>query len=300
VPWKAQLRCYVKGEEVSFKQAQDIVWCAGYLKNDRPCVGQKPKDKSQDRKSRVWTIGCDRRLSLAPNGFEDAEANEDDGEEAVRKRHIFSFARVDERGTLVFDRAAIETFLSDDPLAKRCPLSPARDPAKLAAIFKDVSVRALGWSVVLEMGQDLQKKLGAGVLEAEHGFVLKKGQDDLEAHEPIELRALSSGEVEVRRAHELRGTSIARFVRVPARVQKVLEGGARLRGVRIEEGYVKLAELGGRYEVEQRFVLSTRFHLGIADDPTKYDGYRVVTVPHATPEYEKWAETVLETVRHGG
>jgi hypothetical protein len=104
------------------------------------------------------------------------------------------------------------------------------------------------------------------------------------------------GGVEVRRARDLRGGTIARQVRVAKRVEGVLEGGARLRGVRIEEGYVKLAELGGRYDVEQRFVLATRFHLALSDDPARYEGYEAGTVPRATPEYEKWALTVLESV----
>ena len=180
-------------------------------------------------------------------------------------------------------------------LNHRCPLSPARDPARLADVFQDVSVRAFGWPVVLEMGPELKKKLGAAVLEAEHGFVLKKGMKDLEEYEPIELRWVD-GAAEVKRARDLRGTTIARQVRLPKRVEGVLEGGARLRGVRIEEGYVKMPELGGRYEVEQRFVLATRFHLGMGDDPSKYEGYEVGTVPRATPEYEKWAASVLELV----
>jgi hypothetical protein len=158
-----------------------------------------------------------------------------------------------------------------------------------------VSVHALGWPVVLEMGPELRKKLGTATLEAEHGFVLKKGTKDLEEYEPVELR-LVRGKVEVRRARDLRGPAIAGHVRVPKRVETVLEEGARLRGVRIEEGYVKLAELGGRYDVEQRFVLATRFHLGMADDASLYDGYSLSTVPRATPEYEKWARAVLDLV----
>lgn len=305
VPWKAQIHAYVNGEEVSFKQAQDVVWCAGFLKDERPCRGLAPRDKQQEKKGRVWTIGCERRISLAPSGWEPQAAElprpDDGGEDEVQRRHIYSFTKVDDRGVLVFDREAIAAFVGEDPLARRCPLSPARDPHALAAIFKDVSVRALGWPVVLEMTPPLEKKLGAAVLEAEHGFVLKKGQPELAPHEPVELRALPSGEVEVRRAEETptppsRERSIARFVRLPARVEKVLGEGFRLRGVRIEEGYVKLPELDGRYEVEQRFVLSTRFHLGIADDPVKYEGYRVVTVPRPTPEYESWARAVLEEV----
>jgi hypothetical protein len=295
VSWKAQVRCYVRGEEISFKDAQEIVWCAGYLRGERPCLGSPAKEKSAERKARAWTVGCHRRISLAPSGFEEPETTDD----LIHKRHIFSFARVDERGMLIFDRAAIEAYLAEDELARRCPLAPARDPARLAAIFRDVSVRALGWPVVLEMKPELEKALGASVLEAEHGFVLKKGQAPLAPHDPIELRATEGEEIAVRRALDAPGSrerSIARFVRLPARVRNVLESGVRLRGVRIEEGYVKLAELGGRYEVEQRFVLSTRFHLGVGDDPSPYENYRVVTVPRATPEYERWAEAVLETV----
>ena len=157
-----------------------------------------------------------------------------------------------------------------------------------------MSVRALGWPLVLEMTPELKRSVGNAALEAEHGFVLKKGLA-LEEHEPIELR-WAAGEVEVRRVRDLKAGGIARQVRLPKRVQGVLEGGARLRGVRLEEGYVRMAELGGRYEVEQRFVLATRFHLGLEDDAARYEGHEPGTVPSATPEWERWAKLVLEEV----
>lgn len=290
-PWKNQLSWYLNGDEVGFKDAQEILWCAGFLKTERACKGVVPDMKGGDKKAHAWSIGCDKRLSVAPTGFE--EATDD-------KRHVLTFSKVNDKGLLVFDRPAIAAFLATGALNNRCPLSPARDAARLADIFQDVSVRALGWPVTLEMGPTLKKKLGSSVLEAEHGFVLKKGAKELEEYEPVELRWVVAGgmpgEVEVRRARDLRGSTIARQVRVAKRVEGVLEAGARLRAVRIEEGYVKMAELGGRYDVEQRFVLATRFHLGIADDPLLYEGYDVGTVPRATPEYEKWAMTVLSAV----
>ncbi len=285
-PWKSQLSWYLNGEEVSFKDAQEILWCAGFLKTERPCRGTVPEGKGGEKKTQAFAIGCDRQISIAPSGFEDKEGD---------KRHVLTFAKVDEGGILRFDRAAMAAFLAAGQRNSRCPLSPARDPDALAAVFQDVSVRALGWPVALEMGAALKKKLGASSLEAEHGFVLKKGAKELEEYAPVELR-WASGEVEVRHAQDLRGGSIARQVRVGKRVEGVLEGGARLRGVRIEEGYVKVAELGGRYEVEQRFVLATRFHLGIQDDPAKYEGYEVGTVPKPSPEYEKWIANVLESL----
>jgi hypothetical protein len=285
-PWKAQLRCYLNGEEVPFKDASAILWCAGFLKDERPCRGVLPTGKGAEKRAHAWAIGCDRKISIAPTGFD---------EKTEERRHILTFSRVDERGMLVFDREAIAAWVATGVTGRRCPLSPGRDPAKLAAIFKDLSARALGWPVVLEMQPALKKRLGSAALEAEHGFVAKKGAAALGEYENVELR-WADNDVEVRRATELRGSSIARHVRLPKKVIAVLESGARVRGVRIEEGYVKLAELGGRYEVEQRFVLATRFHLGLADDATKYEGYDVVTVPRATPEYEQWAALILDEV----
>jgi hypothetical protein len=287
-PWKSQLHWYLNGEERSEKEVHDILWCAGFLKGERPCRGVVPEGKGSDRKAHAWAIGCDRMLSVAPHAFDEA---------TEEKRHVLTFGKVDEKGVMVFDRAAIAEYLAAGKLNKWCPLSPARDPSALAAVFQDVSVRAFGWPLALEMTPSLKKKLGASVLEAEHGFVLRKGQGDFEEYGAVELRwPPGAQEPEVRRAAELRGGTIAQKVRVSRKVETVLQEGVRLRGVRIEEGYVKMPELGGRYEVEQRFVLATRFHLGLQDDAAKYEGYEVGTVPKATPEYEKWAKTVLDSV----
>jgi len=285
-PWRGQLRWYLSGEELEFKDVQEILWCAGFLKGERPCKGSVPQGRGKDKTTRAWTVGCDRRISLLPGNFD---------ERSEEKRHLLTFATVNADGMLRFDRDAIGSFASSGVLARRCPLAPARDAQKFASIFQDVSVRALGWPLVLEMGPELEKKLGTASLEAEHGFVLRKGAKGPEQHEPVELR-WTGGEVEVRRAHELKGGTIAQKVRVTKRVQQALEEGARLRGVVIEEGYIRMPELGGRYEVEHRFVLATRFHLGMQDDPARYEGYKTGTVPRATPEYEKWAAHVLEQV----
>lgn len=277
-PWKSQLHWYLSGEERSEKEIHAILWCAGFLKNERPHRG---KETGKD----LWAVGCDRQLLVGPLSFEETTAE---------RRHILGFGKIDEQGVLRFDRKAMADFLREGDLNLHCPLSPARDPEALADVFQDVSVRALGWPVTLEMGAALRKKLGASVLEAEHGFVLKKSVKELEEYAQIELRW--GKEVEVLRAPDPRAPSIAMKVRVPKKVETLLQEGVRLRGVRIEEGYVKMPELGGRYEVEQRFVLATRFNLGLAEDPGNYEGYEVGTAPRATSEYEKWARNVLDSV----
>ncbi|MCW8141899.1 MAG: hypothetical protein KIT58_23580, partial [Planctomycetota bacterium] len=66
------------------------------------------------------------------------------------------------------------------------------------------------------------------------------------------------------------------------------------RGVRLSEGFVRLE--GGHYEVEQRFVLSPRVHLGPADDPAAFKGYALETHPRATPEWEAWADRVARAL----
>ena len=53
---------------------------------------------------------------------------------------------------------------------------------------------------------------------------------------------------------------------------------------------------GGHYEVEQRFVLSPRAHLGAGDAPARFKGYALETHPRSTPEYEAWAERVSKAL----
>lgn len=287
-PWKSQLSIYLNGEPISVRDASDVLWCAGFLRKERPCRPKLEPAKKKDDRAAAWLLGCgDRRVSLAPSGFDERDP---------ARRHALTFASVDERGLLRFDRDAIAAFFAEGERGLRCPLSPARDPAKLALAFEDVSVRALGWPLVLEVTPEVRARLGDAALEAEHGFVLKRGAGELEEHEPIELRLprRDDARVEVRRVADLRTGSIAREVRVAKRVRDALADGARLRGVRIEGGFVRGPD--GRYEDEERFVLSTRFHLGPADDPRNYEGFRPGTVPRATDEYLAWVGAVIEAI----
>src|SRR5581483_8940694 len=93
-PWKSQLHWYLNGEAIDFKDAQEILWCAGFLKGERPCRGVLPEAKGQEKKVHAWAIGCDRRISIAPAGFDEA---------TDEKRHVLTFAQVDETGLLRFD-----------------------------------------------------------------------------------------------------------------------------------------------------------------------------------------------------
>ena len=88
------------------------------------------------------------------------------------------------------------------------------------------------------------------------------------------------------------GPDVARFVRLSKRLLDLLERGIRLRGVRIEEGYTRLP--GGHYEVEHRFVVSTRLHLGPTDEPSAFQGYLLSTTPRNTEGYEAWTRRVME------
>jgi hypothetical protein len=211
-----------------------------------------------------------------------------------------TFARVDPTGVLRFDREAIEAYIRANQPRVRCPASPGRDPAAFAAAFVDVPVRALDWPLVAALARDVERRLGKA-LEAAHGFVLRKGEPELPAHAQV-LLGVVEGKVTVRRLQPDQhpdqgpdrrddpGASIAQHVRVPAAVVRVLEAGVPLRGVRLSEGFVRLE--GGHYEVEQKFVLSPRVHLGPADDPAGFHGYTLETHPRATPGWEAWADRV--------
>lgn len=273
-PWHDRLTCYLLGEQVPLKTAQEVLWCAAFLAKERPCRGD-PKKKERP-------VGCPgARVLLGAGSWELAEED---------RRHALTFAAVDASGTLRFDRDALRAFYAQPGFARLCPRSPARDPERIAAAFLDVPVRALGWPLVAELEDEVRRRLGARALEREHGFVLAKGAPELEAHAALELR-MSGEEVEVHRAG-WREPALARGVQLPVSVRRVLADGILLRGVRMDEGYVRLK--GGHYELEQRLVLSTRVHLLPSDRPEAFRGYRLTTFPRATPEYEAWAQRVID------
>lgn len=272
-PWQERLVCYVKGDVVEAKAAQDALWCAAFLQRERPCRG------GASTKGRP--AGCEgARVLLVEGQWE---------ERGDQTRHALTFAHVDPQGWLRFDREALAAWARAGRERALCPRTPFVDPDAFASAFEDVAVRSLGWPLVAELGKDLERRLGAKALEAEHGFVLRKGEPPLDAHAQVELR-WHAGRVVVRRPGEPGRASIAAELRLSPAVTKVLEQGVLLRGVRLGEGFMRLE--GGHYEVEQRFVLSTRIHLGSVDRPEEFTGYALRTHPRQTPEWTAWADRV--------
>jgi hypothetical protein len=279
-PWQEQLVAYLAGEAVPLREVEEVLWCAGFLRKERPCRGTTAVKGSRP-------AACEGARVLLGAGRWD--------ERGEGCRHALTFAAVDAQGALVFDHAALSRFVAAGRNL-RCPASPARDPAAFAAAFARVTVRDLQWPLVAELSPALRAELGEAALAAEHGFVLLKGQPDLDAHAPLELRAGAKGGVEVRPAtpEGLRGGSIARQVRVAPAVEGVLRRGVRLRAVRIEEAWVKLAE--GEFDREQRFVLSARVRLGVAERTELFQGWDLSTAPRASAEWTAWADRVCDNL----
>ena len=277
-PWQDQLTIYLNGAPLAIREAEEVLWCAGFLVRERPCRGGPSGQKG------ARPVGCPgAQVLLGPGRWEEREE---------AQRHALTFAAVDEQGMLRFDRSELGRFIVAGRNA-RCPISPGRDPAAFAAAFKDVRVRDLEWPLLAELSPPVKERLGPEALAAEYGFVLKKGQPDLDAHAPLELR-LKDGQVEVRTAtpEGMREPSIARQVRVGPEVVAVLREGTRLRGVRIEEAWVKLGE--DEFDREQRFVLSTRVRLGPTERVELFQGWTLSTAPRATAGWSAWADRVCE------
>jgi hypothetical protein len=254
-----------------------VLWCAAFLAKEHPC---RAPEKKKDRPA-----GCDEaRVLLGPGKWKLDEPT---------RRHALTFTSVDEEGVLRFDREALGRFVRSGARARRCPVSPARDAEGFAAAFEELPVRALGWPLVAEMTPALRKRIGAKALEAEHGFVLRRGVGDLDPHESIEL-CLLRGEPAIRKPGQTGGTSLAAEVIIPAAVRRVLDAGVLVRGVRMQEAYAR--RKGGHYELEQRFLISTRVHLLAGDRATIFEGYTLTTHPRSTPEYAAWIERVAEAL----
>ncbi len=272
-PWQERLVCYVRGEELPAKRVVDLLWCAVYLRGERPCHG------TQQGKGRPAGCPGSRRVLLGAGDWTRAEPD---------LRHVWTFAQVGRDGVARFDRAAVAAFLAGGapPL---CPSAPARDPARFAACLDDVEVRALDWPLVAALAPAHAAAIGPEALGREHGLVLREGEEPLAAHAALELRA--AGErVVVRPADAPGRASLAKQVRLDASVEQALRGGLRLRAVRLGEGFARVAS--GGYEVEQRFVLTPRFQLGPADRPEDLEGYELESHPRATPGWDAWAERV--------
>jgi len=277
-PWHDHLTCYLCGDDVPVKLVHDVLWCAGFLAKERPCRGGDEKTPS---------VGCDgARILLAPSRWDAKTASQ---------RHIYSFARVDAQGRLVFDHDAIAEHLAQGDKNRFCPISPARDPHAMARVFQPLDVRELGWTLSAELDPRLLKTLGSALTD-EHGFVLKKGLGELERHAVLELRDLKRGTT-IRLADPEAKPSgeLAQQLRIPAAVKKVLASGARLRATRVGEDYVRLK--GGHYEVEQRFVIQRRVKLEPGERAQDFAlGYTLGTNPRKTGPYEAWVQRISEAL----
>ena len=277
-PWHDRLVCYLNGEEQPLKEVQDVLWCASFLRKDNPCRGS-----GESKGERL--LGCPgARIVVSAGNW---ELVEDD------RRHLLTFTRVDPDGVLRPDHDAIAAYVSR-PHARstRCPISPARDPARFAAAFAEVGVTELDWPLVAELSPDVARRIGAKALEQEHGFSLEKGEQELEDHAALELASVD-GEVQVRRAGQQ--GAFGRDLRIPIAVRRVLDEGVLLRAVRIDEGYVR--RKGGHYDLEQRFVLSARVRFLPTDEPERFQGYVLTTHPRATPEYAAWVDRIAAGLR---
>ncbi|MEZ6187592.1 MAG: hypothetical protein R3F62_21605 [Planctomycetota bacterium] len=277
-PWQEQLTCYLCGEEVPVKLVHDILWCAGFLAKERPDRGVDEKTPS---------VGCEgARILLAPTRW-DAQSD--------TQRHLYTFAHVDEQGRLAFDQPAIAEFLSRGHKNRLCPVSPARDPERMAATFEPVDVRVLGWSLSAELAPEHVKTLGTALTD-EHGFVKKKKVPELDRHAQLELRDLETGTtVRLTGPEPVYTRELAKLLRIPAAVRKVLATGARLRATRVGEDYLRLK--GGHYEVEQRFVIQRRVKLEATQSALDFaQGYTLHTTPKKTGAYESWVKRISETL----
>ena len=274
-PWKDRVTCYLKGEEVPLKEVHEVLWCAGFLTEDSPCRGGKPDDKAR----RLGCLGA--RVLVTPRDWERRDPKE---------RHLWTFASIDEDGRVLFDMEEIAEFVGGRGRNALCPVSPAADPLGFAAKFTPVTVRELGWQLAADLEPELRERLG-DALSAEQGFVLPRGET-LEEHATFELRRKRGKVVLVLLDGD--DTPVGTKLALDERIEALVHEGVLLRAIRVGESYVRRE--GGHYDLEQRFVLSARLHLGPADRPQVFRGYRLETVPRATPQYDAWVARLVESL----
>lgn len=274
-PWKDQVTCYLRGHEVPHREVHEVLWCAGFLREDATCRGGLG---DRDARKAVRFVGCPGAQVRLTAGTWDL-ATED-------RRHLTQFGFVDEEGHYDFDRAAIQAFVSERGRARLCPASPAADPEGFAEAFPRTPVRALGWTLSAELSDAQVERLGEA-LTAEHGLAVKKGGDEPPANSELELRK-HRGKVQAVLMPE--ETPIKATLRLDPRVEEILLEGTRLRALLVGEGYVRRDD--GHYDHELRFVLARRVHLGPADRVANFVGYRFETFPRATPQYEAWTQRI--------
>lgn len=272
-PWKDQVTCYLRGHEVVHREVHEVLWCAGFLREDATCRGGLG---DRDARKAVRFVGCPGAQIRITAGTWDLDTEE--------RRHLTRFGFVDGEGHYDFDREAIQAFVSDRGRARLCPASPAADPESFAAAFKRTPVRALGWTLSAELSEEQVARLGEA-LTAEHGLSVKKGGDEPPANSELELRKFRGKVQAVLMPEEV---AIKATFRLDPRVEEILLEGTRLRALLVGEGYVRRDD--GHYDHELRFVLARRVHLGPADRVENFAGYRFETFPRATPQYEAWTQ----------
>lgn len=278
-PWKEHVTCYLRGHEVAHREVHEVLWCAGFLREDAVCRGGLG---DRDAKKATRFVGCPGAQIRISAGTWDLDTPE--------RRHVVTFGFVNERGEYDFDREAIAEFVADRGRSRLCPASPAADPSAFAAAFSKTPVRSLGWALIAELSDAQVERLG-DALVTEHGLAVVKGTPEPPANSEIELRRMR-GKIQAYLIVEER--AIRATFRLDPRVEELLHEGTRLRAVLVGEGYVRRDD--GHYDHELRFVLARRVHLGPADRIEHFAGYRFETFPRATAQYEAWAGRVASAM----
>lgn len=278
-PWKESVTCYLRGHEVPLREVHEVLWCAGFVREDAVCRGGLG---DRDARKAVRFVGCPGAQIRLSSGAWDLDTPE--------RRHVVAFGGVSERGEFDFDRAAIAEFVAGRGRGRLCPASPAADPQAFAEAFSATPVRALGWTLSAELGDPLLASLGES-LSAEQGLALPKGAAEPPLNSELELRC-RGGEFEVALLAEER--ILEATLRLDPAVEETLRGGTRLRAVLVGEGYVRRDD--GHYDHELRCLIARRVNLGPADRVETFPGYRFETFPRATPQYEAWAERVAASL----
>jgi hypothetical protein len=275
--WKKKVTLYLNGQALTWKDASQIVWCGGYLKGENPCRG--------DFNVRRYDIGCDQKINFAPFAFDTRED---------KRRHIMTFATLQNDGHYHFDVQAISDYLQRGPCARFCPLSPARQAKELSAMLEPVSTQRLGWQVVLRMSNSLYKKLGAHAFKRDHAFARRQSAATLIG--PIDLELIKhNDQAHVYLPDKPADQSISDSTDISVRVRRSLDDGHRLRAKRKGERYCSIP--GRRDEIEHVFTLETMFILEPGRNPTDFPGYDIETIPENNDGYQKWARRVMEQLR---
>lgn len=276
--WRQKVKLYLNGEELSWKDGSQIVWCAAYLAEEQPCRG--------DFEARRYEVGCDRKIDFAPFQW---ERRDDD------LRHALSFAKLDEQGLFQFDTAAIQDYLSSGPCSRFCPLSLTRHQDALAQAFSKISLESFEWPVLMTMSEDLQKKIGKRSLDREHAFSLIDKGPSLFGSVELELFQADGQNCVTFIPGQGPETPISKEVSLSKRLHKVLDSGHRLRILRTKERYC--SEANRRNEVEQVFEIKNDFMLELQRSPGLFPGFVKEALPQSSEGYKAWAKQAMEALK---